>query len=132
MSSLHSDAGHEKLLFFRDGRWEYLNKETGIPMGIMKPETSVDPMKPERFTDQTLTLKTGDAIFQYSDGIPEALDQNKEFFGTERLHETINRAPCADPKSVIQHMAKEIDSFVGEASQFDDMTMLCLLYKKAR
>lgn len=45
-------------------------------------------------------------------------------FGTERLTEVLNRTPDAEPKELLESVHKETDRFVGEAPQFDDLTML--------
>jgi sigma-B regulation protein RsbU (phosphoserine phosphatase) len=50
-------------------------------------------------------------------------------FGTERMLEALNREPTAAPKAILQNVKAAVDSFVLDAEQFDDMTMLCVEYK---
>ncbi|MBQ0040702.1 MAG: PP2C family protein-serine/threonine phosphatase [Clostridiales bacterium] len=76
-----------------------------------------------------ITLKPGDKIFQYTDGVTEATDANNQLFGMERLEETLNSYSDSIPKDLLHNVKCEIDQFVGEAPQFDDLTMLCLEFK---
>ena len=60
---------------------------------------------------------------------PEATNAQNEMFGTERMLEALNREPTAAPKAILQNVKAAVDSFVLDAEQFDDMTMLCVEYK---
>ena len=64
----------------------------------------------------------------YTDGVTEATNANNELFGTDRMLEALNRDPDAAPDTILRNVRKEIDAFVGEAPQFDDITMLGLHY----
>ena len=85
-----------------------------------------------RYREYELTLSPGDTLFQYTDGVTEATDMNEELFGEERMIEALNVNPDSDPASAIHHMYAAIAGFVKEATQFDDITMLCVKYKGAR
>jgi len=50
-------------------------------------------------------------------------------FGTERMLATMNRDPGADPETVLRTLRQAIDDFVGDAQQFDDITMLNFQYR---
>lgn len=76
-----------------------------------------------------ITLKPGDKIFQYTDGVTEATNSNNELFGMERLSSTLNCYADSIPKDLLHNVKTDIDEFVGEAPQFDDLTMLCLEFK---
>ena len=73
-------------------------------------------------------MHAGDCIFVYTDGVPEAIDTAGQMFGEERLAETLNRCPDADPEKLIRHMHDAVVRFAGSAEQFDDITMLCFKY----
>lgn len=81
------------------------------------------------YTEYSFTMKKGDKLFVYTDGIPEATNKKKEFFGMDRLLATLNKAPSADPRETIENMKNGLKRFVGTAEQFDDITMLCFEYK---
>ena len=49
-------------------------------------------------------------------------------FGEERVAEALNRNPNAPPREILQTVKDAIDGFVGDAVQFDDITMLGLDY----
>jgi len=50
-------------------------------------------------------------------------------FGTERMLEALNRVRYAPPEQILRSVRKSVDSFVKDAEQFDDLTMLCLEYR---
>ena len=77
-----------------------------------------------------MQLEPGDKLFQYTDGVTEATSQEKELYGMDRLGEILNRNVKADPQKLLKSVKEDIDAFVGEAPQFDDITMLCLEYKE--
>ena len=64
----------------------------------------------------------------YTDGVPEATDTQSVMFGTGRMLEALNHEPDAGPKKLIRNVHQDVDAFVGEAEQFDDTTMLCLVW----
>ena len=74
-------------------------------------------------------LNPGDKIFQYTDGVTEATNPNNELYGMERLGAILNKVKGGTPQEILPAVKRDIDEFVGEAPQFDDITMLCLEYK---
>ena len=58
----------------------------------------------------------------------EATNANNELFGEERMMAALNRDPDALPAKLLPSVKKEIDEFVGDAPQFDDITMLGFIY----
>lgn len=115
------NAGHNPpLIRQKDGRFEYLKSRPGFVLAGM------DTIK---YRQNELTMQPGDRLFLYTDGITEATSAEKELYGEERLSEYMN-SHYGDSAEVILHGLKsDIDSFVGEAPQFDDMTMLMLDFK---
>ena len=81
-----------------------------------------------RYHEYELTLYPGDCIFQYTDGVTEATAASQELFGEERLKDSLNLEPQASPEVLIRNMHESIDGFVGNAPQFDDITMICVKY----
>ena len=68
----------------------------------------------------------------YTDGVPEATNAHRELFGSARMVEALNRDPEAGPEALLRNVRQEIDGFVGDAPQFDDITMLALFYKEGQ
>ncbi len=60
--------------------------------------------------------------------MPEAANAARELYGTERLLDALNRTGGEGPKGLPDAVRRDVDRFVGEAEQFDDLTMLCLRY----
>lgn len=77
-----------------------------------------------------MTLDPGDRIFLYTDGVTEATNAEEELYGEERLIAFMNQNRTVEAKKLLVALKADIDEFVGEAPQFDDITMLMLDYKK--
>ena len=54
---------------------------------------------------------------------------DKTKFGLDRMLSALNENPPAEPAEIVKAVRTSVDSFVQEAEQFDDLTMLCLVYK---
>lgn len=74
-----------------------------------------------------LKLDQGDAIFLYTDGITEAMNVERKFFGNQRLLK-IMASTCDSAKQDIETVYEAVKEFTGEAAQSDDITMLELIY----
>ena len=86
-------------------------------------------MEGMKYRAGSMMLDPGDKIFQYTDGVTEATNVNNELYGMERLGTILNKVKNGTPHDILPAVKKDIDEFVGEAPQFDDITMLCLEYK---
>ena len=60
--------------------------------------------------------------------MPEATNAENELFGTERLLSVLNAESDRSLVEMLRDLRTEIDAFVGDAPQYDDITMLCLRY----
>lgn len=87
-------------------------------------------MEGMKFKGGSFDLSPGDKIFLYTDGVTEATDAKEELFGMDRLTESLGKAASGEPEEILRSVKTDIDRFVGKAPQFDDITMLCLTYKK--
>lgn len=115
-----ANAGHEYPVVTRDGvGFELVKDKHGFVIGGMEGV---------RYKEYELTLKPGEELFLYTDGVPEATNANKELYGTERMINILNRHPTLSPQEVLQEVQADVDRFVGNAPQFDDLTMLCIRY----
>ena len=116
-----ANAGHEYPVLWQPGQDCALYKDPhGFVIGGM------DEMK---YKNYSLQLTPGAKIFVYTDGVPEANNSKEGLFTTERMLEALNRDPEATPRQLLKNVRSAVDSFVGEAEQFDDLTMLCLEYR---
>lgn len=78
----------------------------------------------------SVKLEPGDKLFQYTDGVTEATDSHDQLYGMERLAAVLEKNSGATPAQLLPRVKEDIDAFVGDAPQFDDITMLCLEYKQ--
>ncbi len=74
-------------------------------------------------------MQEGDKLFQYTDGITEATNDRDELFGMERLKTALNRAGDKSISDILYAVKGNIEEFVGNAHQFDNITMLCMEFK---
>ena len=115
-----SNAGHEYPAIKRaDGNFELFKDKHGFVVGGM------DDMK---YTEYELRLSKGDTIFLYTDGVTEATNANNELFGNDRLVSALNIKSDCSPTELLGRVKSEIDRFVGDAPQFDDITMMAVKY----
>ena len=118
------NAGHEKpALKSPGGSFELYEDKHGLMVGYLDYA---------KYTEYELTLEKGSKLFLYTDGVAEANNASEELFGTERMIEALRTAENGTPEELLQAVDKAIDSFVKDAPQFDDITMLCLEYKGAQ
>ena len=116
-----ANAGHESpVLKQPDGRFALLPEKHGFVLGGM------DGMV---YRDYSIELQRGAKLFLYTDGVPEATNGSEELFGLERMVEALNKAADAPVQEILRTVRREVDGFVEEAEQFDDLTMLCLEYR---
>lgn len=83
-------------------------------------------MEHARYREYELTLSGGDTLFVYTDGVAEATDSQNQLYGTERMLSALNRQKGTGCEELLRGLRADIDAFVGDAPQFDDITMLAL------
>ena len=112
------NAGHNPPLIKRNGKYfEYL---------CSKPNFFLAGMENIKYKACEIQLSPGDEIFLYTDGVTEASNAINELFGEERLLECINENDCLSVKQLCDKIKGDVDRFVGNAMQFDDITMLAV------
>lgn len=130
----------EGVLDLVSGEFTFVNAGHEIPF-ISKKGGGFEPykiragfvlagMEGMRYHCGSLRLEPGDRLFQYTDGVTEATNRDKELYGMERLKEILCRHAGEPPEALLTHVKRDIDAFVGEAPQFDDITMLCMEYRE--
>ena len=116
-----ANAGHNPpLLKRKDGTFEYLKTRGGFILAGMEGV---------KYRANELTLYNGDRLFLYTDGVPEATNENNELYGEDRLLSFMNNNYTLEATKLLPKLKKDIDKFVGKAPQFDDITMLTFDYK---
>ena len=118
-----ASAGHEYPAMKRpDGSFELVKDRHGFVIGGMEGV---------RYREYTLQMDPGSKIFVYTDGVPEATNGSEEMFGTDRMISALQAHEQGTPEEILKTVKESVASFVGEAQQFDDLTMLCLAYHGA-
>ena len=88
---------------------------TGLPLGV---ESNIDP----REMLQYAPISNNDKILMHSDGLTEARNAADQEFGSERLVESINRAPR---NKIFDQVFTDLDRFCGDVkTQADDVTLV--------
>jgi sigma-B regulation protein RsbU (phosphoserine phosphatase) len=108
-----SDRGIGQLLVF----------EAACPLGIMAEG---------KFESKSVTLKTGEALFLYTDGVTDAMDNRERFFGEDALKETLQFLGEAHPREMLEAVLARVRQHAGSAPQFDDITLLALRFLGAQ
>ncbi len=125
-----ADAGHEKPALYHDKKWQLLEKKSmGMALGMADPQELLELDEKYQYTDTIIKLDPGDMIMQYTDGVTEASDSDNNQFGEEGLLSALSVITDTTPEKLLLHVQEEIDDFVKKSPQFDDITMLALLYK---
>ena len=116
-----ANAGHEfPAIRKANGEFELFQDEHGFVLGCMKDI---------KYNEYEMELEKGGCLFLYTDGVPEATNANDKLFGTDRMLEALNKDPKATPGDLLDNVKKATDEFVGDAPQFDDLTMMAVTLK---
>lgn len=114
------NAGHNPPLLKRaGGEYDYLRARSGFVLAGMEGV---------RYRAGSLDLAEGDALFLYTDGVTEATDAEQRLYGEQKLAAVLNANRDKNPEALLAAVKSDVDAFVGQAPQFDDITMLNLCY----
>jgi sigma-B regulation protein RsbU (phosphoserine phosphatase) len=110
------NAGHNPPVLLRGD--EVIRLEAGGPVvGLL-------PFAP--YTEQALTLESGDLLILYTDGISEAMTHDDEEWGEERMIAAARAVQGKTAEEVLRALFRATDAFTAGAPQHDDMTLLIL------
>lgn len=115
-----ANAGHENPIIRRkDGSVEVIKDKHGLVLAAMEDIS---------YKRSELVLEHGDMLVVYTDGVAEAIDCNECQYGVDRLVKYIETHDYEEPQDYIDGVYEDLNDFVGEAEQFDDITMLMTVY----
>jgi sigma-B regulation protein RsbU (phosphoserine phosphatase) len=117
-----ASAGHNPLVFVKGstGKAE-LVKTKGYPLGMVAGEQYV-----KRIESREITLSPDDWLVLYTDGINEAQNAGAEEFGTDRFVDVIEAGTGLAAAPFVDRVMSEHADFVGDAQQFDDITLIAV------
>jgi serine phosphatase RsbU (regulator of sigma subunit) len=113
----YCNAGHNSPFLFsteKDDAHQALSR-TGMPLGIIEEVG---------WEQGVVTFNSGDVLVAYTDGVTEAQNERGEFYAEERLVSGIHSQLGRSAQAIQEALVADIREFVGEAPQFDDMTLM--------
>ncbi len=114
------NAGHEPFLHRHNGRWSWVRPESCFILAGL-PDIE--------YKSEKMQLEPGDRLYMFTDGVSEAQNLNHDLYGEDNIYESIVKRGSTGLKRMLTDMRKDIDTFVGKADQFDDITMLVFEYR---
>ena len=116
-----ANAGHEyPVLMQAGGDYELLKGKHGLMLGAFEGSAA---------KEYEIQFNPGDRFFVYTDGVPEAMNEKNEQYGTARMVEQLNKLKNRDQQNLLEGMLQDIKNYAGTAEQFDDITMLGFTFK---
>ncbi len=111
-----TNSGHSPLVMYKaaTGKFEQIDTP-GIPLGIDADQN---------YLQKQADFHEGDIIALYTDGITEAMNEQNDMFGFERLCRTIKEHHKEKADDIGQALLNEIEMFAAGAEQHDDMTLI--------
>ncbi|MDD7641551.1 MAG: SpoIIE family protein phosphatase [bacterium] len=109
------NAGHNPQLLMNNADYDWIHAQPGFVLAGLEGIP---------YTSEKLMLKHGARIFLYTDGVTEAQNTSEELFGEDRLLDSLQRNGHLPLQQMLEAVRADIDTFAGEAEQFDDITML--------
>ena len=115
---LYSNGGHNPpLIIHNDGSSTLLDPIGGIALGIA-PGMS--------FPQSSIKIQPGEIMMLYTDGVTEAMNAEREEYGTDRMQEVYANHPPKDSKEATDMLFESVHEFAGDTPQSDDITVLAI------
>ncbi len=123
----YARAGHTPLIYLpgasRSGPGTRILTPDGMVLGL---KLDKGEMFERLLEEQTIALQPGDLYLFFTDGISEAMNAGDDCFGEQRLAALVEQHAHLEADELRERILREIKSFVGDAPQHDDMTMILL------
>src|SRR4030095_11278309 len=111
-----ANGGHcYPVLLPHDGPPRWLLKKLGTALGF---ETGME------FEQMELTLRPGDAVLFYTDGVTEAFNREEELYGNDRLLADTGSLTGKTAEGISAGLLAKVRAFAGGAPQSDDIAIL--------
>ncbi|HET7731879.1 MAG TPA: SpoIIE family protein phosphatase [Usitatibacter sp.] len=96
---------------------------------VAQPEPPLGVRRDMAYSERTLDLAPGDALFIFSDGVTDAADVGEALFGEARLEQVLEDSRDGSVEDMVGAVRAAVDAFSGEAGRSDDVTMLALRWQ---
>jgi len=114
------NAGHPNGLIYHNGTPRSALKSQGLPIGVL-PDS--------RYDTHSCPFEPGDCLILFTDGIPEADNENGTFFEVDGIRSTIAKSPADSARTLVTTVLDAVDRFSSHAPPGDDRTMLAVIRK---
>jgi len=113
----YCDGGHEPpFVIATDGSAKMIEKQQGMALGVFSDYP---------YVSGRIALQPGESIVFYTDGVNEAMNVERELFGTQRMAQELGAAEHLDRSEAIGNaLVDAVHRHVGTAPQSDDLTLL--------
>jgi len=113
------NAGHNPPYVVSDSGVKAVEMTGGMVLGVFD---DID------YQSKILQLNPGERLFLYTDGVTEANDINNELLGEERLEKFLSSRSNSPIEDIVREAFHEVNTFASGMPQFDDVTILAILY----
>jgi len=93
----------------------------GLGLGMVEGQKFRDNLEQEK-----ITLEYGDTLILFTDGLNEALNQQHEFYGMDRIIELVSSCESETSEKLLTNIKDDIITFMGAEKQHDDLTLVVL------
>ena len=121
---MFSNAGHTKpFILSPDGGIHQPEYRKARPLGLKKES---------EYVNCVTTIRPGDKLVLYTDGIIEAMNPEGKFFSAQRLLETLAENHAGTPEELVRNLIAKVDSFSLGRNQYDDIAVVAMLYSPVK
>ncbi len=113
-----ASAGHESpLRYSKSNGAEFIEVEGGLPLGLRSDQV---------YEEYPIAIGPGESLFLYTDGITDAMNDDKERFGVERMVESFEQNAQKSAAELLDKVFEELETYKGDAPWSDDLTALAI------
>ncbi|HEX8751627.1 MAG TPA: SpoIIE family protein phosphatase, partial [Nitrospira sp.] len=116
-----SNGGHNVPYVIGGDRIVPVGQPDGMALGVLGDA---------RYQTSRMSLKAGETLVLYTDGVTEAMDAQNHFFSTPRFEQTLQRLAGQRPVHLLTKLVEDVQAFSSGALQADDITLLALQYRQ--
>lgn len=114
----YASAGHSPTLLWQAAKEQCIKLDPeGLIIGVKKEFP---------YEKETVELGSGDVMLLYTDGLIEAMNDNNELFGENRLADLLKENRHLQPQELISHIVEQVQLFSGHHNFLDDVSMIAL------
>lgn len=114
---VYGNAGHEEPLIL---------SESGIQQRLMRTGRAVGILPDSVYKSAHVRLEPGETLLLLTDGVSDAQNVNGDELTREKLERCLNESRGESAKALLQRLASEVKAHIGQAAQFDDITMMAI------